>query len=568
MEAPIVQSHGAHAAGADAPGTGSPRPSAGDAPVGSRADRLPRHILLLAAILALAAALRLVGLGSIPGPLSHDEAVKGYDAWSILHTGRDQYGVRFPLVFRAIGDYREAAMPYLIAASEAAFGPTDFAVRLPAALAGIALVLGVYLLGSELFGRPSGLLAALFLAISPWHVQVSRLAFRAGLTPVCITFGLWLLLRALRRGGSLVPAGLVLGLSLHTYLGARAFLPLLLLGVSVTHGRELWRKPRRAAAGLMALFAVAAPLVWWALLHPAGFAGHTGASFGWREAGGPLAFAMQTAHKYAAYLGPGNLVFHGDPYQLPSTARFGLLYWPELLPFAAGLLLLLVRRARSDRLVLWWLLTFPIAPALTDGTPPDWLRSSMGLPVFELITAAGTVWMWPKVSAHVFDPLAARSRRSGLAVKRGVIGLATLALAVNVSVFLYDYAVKFPNRAVWNFNDGIGDAVRLLADVEDSYQAVVLTNDIPAIHDYYLFYSRYDPRLLQTQGLDDRAGEGEWADVRGFGKVRVCAPADCCVSGTVCLVHGRDERLPPPLAEIRNRTGRVAFTIVEGGTVP
>src|SRR5262245_14702779 len=145
----------------------------------------------LVGILALAALLRLAWLGSLPAGLSHDEAVKGYDAWSVLHTGRDQYGVRFPLVFRALGDQREALLPYLIVASEAALGPTDVAVRLPTALAGIALVGALFLLGRAAFGPVTGLIAAALLAVSPWHVQVSRLAFRAGLLPLTTILGLW-----------------------------------------------------------------------------------------------------------------------------------------------------------------------------------------------------------------------------------------------------------------------------------------------------------------------------------------------------------------------------------------
>ena len=183
----------------------------------------------MAGILALAAVLRLAWLGTLPAGLSQDEWVKGYDAWSILRTGRDQYGARLPLVFRALGDDREGMIVYLITLSEALLGPTEFAVRLPTALAGVALVGLTYLLGRELGGARLGLLAAGLLAISPWHAQVSRLAFRAGLTPLFVALGLWLCLRALRRGSSLAPAGVALGLSLYTYLGARPFLPLLLV---------------------------------------------------------------------------------------------------------------------------------------------------------------------------------------------------------------------------------------------------------------------------------------------------------------------------------------------------
>jgi len=231
--------------------------------------------------------LRLAWLGSIPAGLSHDEAVKGYDAWSVLHTGRDQYGERLPLVFRGIGDQREALLPYLIVASEAVFGPTDFAVRLPGALAGIALVGAVFLLGRETLGARAGLVAAVLLAVAPWAVQVSRLAFRAGLLPLTTTLGLWLFLRAVRRGRGFFLAGLVLGLGLHTYLAARVFLPLLLAGLIVIERRRLLAastgclRQRVPIVTLLAGFAVmAAPLALWGLLHPAEFLGHAAASAG------------------------------------------------------------------------------------------------------------------------------------------------------------------------------------------------------------------------------------------------------------------------------------------------
>ena len=62
------------------------------------------HLVLAAAILLVAAILRLAWLATIPAGLSHDEVVKGYDAWSVLHTSRDEYDQCFPLVFRRFGD--------------------------------------------------------------------------------------------------------------------------------------------------------------------------------------------------------------------------------------------------------------------------------------------------------------------------------------------------------------------------------------------------------------------------------------------------------------------------------
>ncbi|MGH2584454.1 MAG: glycosyltransferase family 39 protein [Dehalococcoidia bacterium] len=520
-------------------------------------------LLALGIVLVTSTVLRLAWLGSIPAGLSHDETAKGYDAWSVLHTGRDQYGEWFPIVFRAIGDQREALLPYLIVLSEAVLGPTDLAVRLPTALAGIALIGVLFLLGRELFDTRAGLIAAALLAVSPWHVQVSRLAFRAGLLPLATALGLWLFLVALRRPRLMLPAGLVLGLGLHTYLSARVFLPLLLIGILAIYRdrllptvdeagrgwlRDIWGRP---AARLLAGFGVmAVPLAVWGSFHPAEFMGHAAESAGY---GSPVRQIWDALGRYVVYLGPRHLLTQGDPYPVPSTGRFGVLYWP-VLPFAViGLARLVLRRRPGDLLVLWWLLIYPVPAALTRGSHPDWLRATCGIGVWELLSAVGVVTALDWVAA----------RRPASAVRVSVAVLATLVIA-NAGWFLWDYALRFPDRAAFAFNDGAAEAVQRLAEREPGYARVVLPAGVPAVHDIYLFHARYNPRRLHREGLEDAAAPGEWADVRGFGAHRVCAPAECCGPGDLCLVRGAWSGPGDVLDEIHDRTGRIAFTIVAG----
>jgi hypothetical protein len=480
----------------------------------------------------------------------------------VLHTGRDQYGQRFPLVFRALGDQREALLPYLIVVSEALLGPTDFAVRLPAALAGIALVGAVFLLGRDSFDARMGLLAALFLAISPWHVQVSRLAFRAGLLPLTTALGLWLFSVALRRPWLMFPAGAVLGLGLHTYLAARLFLPLLLLGLLLIERHALFR-PRRRGRGFAAIGSrpvvplltgvavVALPLVVWGLRHPAEFVGHAAESAG---GGPPLAQAVDAFGRYIAYLGPRHLLTQGDPYPVPSTGRFGALTWPLAPLFVIGLLTMVRRRSRTDLLLLWWLLIYPIPAVLTRGAHPDWLRASAGIGALELVTAAGGMVMAGLVTR--------------LPPRRLIIAAWVTALAANTGWFLYDYTYRFPERAAVAFNDGIATAVQRLTALEGGYRLVILPAEVPAIHDLYLFHARYDPRRLQAEGLLDVAPPAAWADVRGFGRHRICAPHECCAAGDICLVRGPWSGPGATLEVIHDRTGRIAFSIVAGPNPP
>src|SRR5512146_3517555 len=84
-------------------------------------------------IIIAAALLRFINLNAMPPALNWDEVSHGYNAYSILTTGKDEWGVSFPTIFRAYGDYKLPAYIYLTAVSEKFLGVDAFAVRLPSA---------------------------------------------------------------------------------------------------------------------------------------------------------------------------------------------------------------------------------------------------------------------------------------------------------------------------------------------------------------------------------------------------------------------------------------------------
>src|SRR2546423_2218531 len=94
--------------------------------------------LLLFAIVILSAVLRLYQLGAVPISPDWDEAALGYNAYSIMQTGRDEFGTLLPVVLRSFDDYKPALYTYLIIPFIPFFDLTVLAVRLPSALFGIA----------------------------------------------------------------------------------------------------------------------------------------------------------------------------------------------------------------------------------------------------------------------------------------------------------------------------------------------------------------------------------------------------------------------------------------------
>ncbi|MEK7504094.1 MAG: glycosyltransferase family 39 protein, partial [Patescibacteria group bacterium] len=103
--------------------------------------------------------------------MNADEAALGYNAYSLLTTGRDEHGHAWPINLESFGDFKPAGYAYMLIPFVKVLGLTELAVRLPSALFGILGVLGIYLLTKELFNRQTGQLAALMLAISPWHLH-------------------------------------------------------------------------------------------------------------------------------------------------------------------------------------------------------------------------------------------------------------------------------------------------------------------------------------------------------------------------------------------------------------
>src|SRR3989304_7288957 len=103
-----------------------------------------KQYLFLIFILVLAASLRLGAISRFPAGLNADEAALGYNAYSLLLTGRDEHGNLFPVNLESFADYKPALYAYLSVPLVKIFGLTEFAVRLPSAIFGILAVFLIY----------------------------------------------------------------------------------------------------------------------------------------------------------------------------------------------------------------------------------------------------------------------------------------------------------------------------------------------------------------------------------------------------------------------------------------
>jgi hypothetical protein len=159
---------------------------------------------------------------------------------------------------------RGGLFSHLMAASASLFGFSEFALRLPAALFGIALIVAAYLFGAALFGRVVGLVTAALLAVSFWDIDLSRYARFYSAFSVFYVLTLYAIWQFRVRttsaaGGVLCVVLAVLTLSLHDLaysLALAFFYPLVLRGPAA------WRSPREwvwpvVSSGVLAAFYLA-----------------------------------------------------------------------------------------------------------------------------------------------------------------------------------------------------------------------------------------------------------------------------------------------------------------------
>ena len=193
--------------------------------------------IILGLIICLALILRTYNLDKNPIGFFTDEASIGYNAYTIATQGADQNGTIFPFFIRSF------ANPIIIYASApivALLGLSEFSTRLSSALLGSLTIFAIYFLSKELFSKYKyrnhiALISAFFLAISPWHIHFSRVAFDLIPFVFFATLGLYFFLKALNNIKFLFISTFMFALGAYAYYPARIFIPLFLLSTLIVY---------------------------------------------------------------------------------------------------------------------------------------------------------------------------------------------------------------------------------------------------------------------------------------------------------------------------------------------
>lgn len=186
-----------------------------------------KNKILLILIIILAFVVRVLQINSFPPSLNWDEASLGYNAYSILKTGRDEWGNRWPLIFRAYGDYKLPVYIYLSIPFIAVFGLNALSIKLISIISGTVLVYIAYLTVKKLSkSQKIALVSALLIAFSPWSIFLSRIALEANLFLLLFALSFYFLISK-----KIYLSSLFFALSLFTYNSSRVLLPFYLIAL-------------------------------------------------------------------------------------------------------------------------------------------------------------------------------------------------------------------------------------------------------------------------------------------------------------------------------------------------
>ncbi|MCH7641370.1 hypothetical protein IID22_04190, partial [Patescibacteria group bacterium] len=411
-------------------------------------------------------------------------------------------------------------------------------------LFGTAAVYVTYLMVSELWrlGRNKknklqitnyrllAAIAALLLAVSPWHISLSRGAFEANLSSFFLPLAVWGFIKGINKPRWMAVSALAFGLNLFSYHVARIFTPFVIAMIIFHFRKELFNGNNfySAVSGAVTRYKRALVLiilfVVLALMTIASGAGTRGLDISifnptdrWAamsdrryEAilqGMPDQVSRVFSNKivyvgrkfinnYVSYLSPQFLFTQGaGEWTYGMISGRGVLYLIEL-PFLLAAIWFIAKRgftrSRALTLIFVWVLIAPIPAALTKGPGFAANRAAVMMPWIQIVVAFGAVTLYERITAVWKQRWLRKLLLYGFIV----------SMFISLVFFLEDYLYHAPLRASSSMHQGKGSAIKFVNELEDQYDEIVLSRTLSTPNIWLAFYTAYDPDSYQKASKD------------------------------------------------------------------
>ncbi len=481
---------------------------------------MKRKHLFLGIIILLAFILRFWQLGATPSSPDWDEVSLGYNAYSIIQTGKDEYGQPFPIVLRSFEDYKPALYSYIAIPFVKLFGLNIFAVRLPSLILGLITLIATYFLVKELFEREDlAIVSTFLLAISPWHIQFSRVAFESNLGLTLTILFILFFLKGIKKPWLLSLSAFFAALALYSYQAEKLLVPLFAVFLILIFRKKLiYISPRFIFVSIAVLLVISLPILIFTFTNKNALSRAQATSF----LNNPLSGAndskkIEVDKKNSDVLGIvldnrrinyakefiSNYLWHynlnwlfvrgesANPYITHGRHQppgMGNLYLFELPFILAGIYLLLFSdyRKTTKTLIIGWLLLVPIPAALTWDVPNS-VRTLSFLPTFQILSALGLLFFYRKIVA--------------LRYKIAVLTIVVSIALFNFVYYLDQYFVQYNYFSSKSWQYGYSVLIPKLNQISGNYQRIVVSNteNLEQSYIFFLFYLKYPPQIYQME---------------------------------------------------------------------
>ena len=493
-----------------------------------------KFFILIVFILALI--LRLWSLNNFPVGLNADEAAIGYNAYSLLKTGKDEFGHPWPINFQSFNDYKPGLYFYLVLPSVAVFGLNEWAVRFPSAILGTLTVVLVYFLAKQLFEKEKNnsllaLITAFLLAISPWHLHFSRGGWETNAATFFLVLGVYLFFLSFKKGIFLSFSAISFVLSMLTYHSARVVAPLLVLGLVLIFWKKIFSSGNRKNL-LTAVFLGGIPfvLLLFSMRGQAGDSRFSGVGIFadkgplWRtnelrgQHSNPSSFFAKVIHNqyleygiqfldnYLKHFGGNFLFISGDEIQRNKVPGMGQLLLVELPFLILGLFFLINKKPNGWQVILYWLFVAPVASAMTFQSPHAIRSLNMVVPLTMILSYGlyeAFEWLKMKISSAFY---------------KSMILVVLLTITWNFGFYLHQYYVRYPQIYPSAWEDGFKDLAKYLSLHQDKYSKVYITGKYDQPYILLAFFLKYPPEIFQKEATLTPKDQYGFSTVAQFGK--------------------------------------------------
>lgn len=445
-----------------------------------------KYKLLFLVVITIGIILRIYKLDVIPMGVNPDEASIGYNAYSLLETGKDRYGKDFPLAFRSLGTYLLPIYTYLTIIPVYFYGPTAFSVHLISAISSIILIFVTLMLVSEIkmITLQQKLLITLLISISPWAVYFGRAGHEISLSVTLFIISVLFFIKSLSRPKLIAPALGIAGLSGATYY-TEHYLLVIFLSLSLWIFRKKFIGYRKyILIGLVILVLTQLPQLllirseaFSRRLEQVNYLNNQSLSF----TDNILYILNEFSSHYLEYFSPRSLFFDQDPQSSRSIPDLSVFYIWMVVPLLFGLKYMYQNKSNPVIKILIVLLIIAPIPAALTKDPFYSLRALLFFWILTIVIAFGMDYLLKLVS--------------NISVRTALILILVLTSLVS---FYNSYFILLNYERSQNYGYEYAQLVNKLKEYSGK-RIVIDSSRVNPVYIWVPFYARLDPLKYQSQ---------------------------------------------------------------------